>query len=546
MVVWMLKVCAVDAQHTCVQCSAGTYKSLDANSVCDSCGPNKFSAAVGATAITTCSSCWGDSSSPSGSSTSLACLCNAGFTTSSVSSCAPCVVGKYKVSGGNAVCTDCLPNSGTNTTGSTQQTACECKAGFTGVPGGCTPSAAGTYKPALGSAAGSNCTQGSWSAAGSTALLDCKCNAGYIGNDGGQCTQSPAGSYKSGTGTAVAVQCGANSWSPAGSTLATHCKCVAGHSLLASACTACGFGRFKEGTNDGLCQNCPFNTFSTVSVATSQLNCTACRSFSTTNTFEGQDSQDDCKCDAGYYTLNMNTPTATCLKCVTGKFATQGVAACSDCGAGKYASAGSTFAGACLTCVAGKYSMVNQSQCETCPSNSNSPASSGVIQNCTCNAGAWPANNIGANGVACTLCLAGTFKAAPGPQSCTLFTNNVFSSAVGSTSVGTGVGCPVNSACPDGSDAVTDCLWKPGYSGVPPDAITNTTAVGAACAAGKFRTSAALPGDGCTNCAANFWSNVTAKTDSTCFSCGLYSISPAGSAASAACLCSAGFGLKFP
>jgi hypothetical protein len=55
-----------------------------------------------------------------------------------------------------------------------------------------------------------------------------------------------------------------------------------------------------------------------------------------------------------------------------------------------------------------------------------------------------------------------------------------------------------------------------------------------------------LPGDGCTNCAANFWSNVTAKTDSTCFSCGLYSISPAGSAASAACLCSAGFGLKFP
>lgn len=542
----MLGMCAVDAQQQCVQCLPGTYKVSDSNSPCSPSPEGTWLGISGATSVTSATPCRLNSWSQSGSSAAAACICNAGFRERDLGACEACGLGTFKVANASvSSCTNCPANSATVVLGAKLASDCLCNPGYTGVTGSCTESLAGWYKNVSGSTGSVQCPANSFSAAASTSLTSCKCNSGYTGPDGGTCLVSPAGSYKSGSGSAASVKCVDNSDSPAGSTLATDCKCVAGYSgAPPGACTACGLGRYKEGTNNNPCVNCPVNTFSAALVATNALNCTLCRSSSTTVTVTGSDSQDDCKCDAGYYTLDMNLPTATCLKCVSGKFAAQGVAACSDCGPGQYAAAGSTSAGACLTCVAGKYSMVNQSQCETCPGNSNSPASSGVIQNCTCNAGAWPQNNPGQNGVWCALCLAGTYKAAPGPQSCAPFPNNTFSAAVGSTSLGTGSNCPLNSACASGSKLVSDCKWLPGFYGVT-GAITATTDIGAACLAGKFRTAAALPGDACTNCTQNTWSNVTAKTDSDCSSCGTNSISPAGSASSAACLCSAGFGLKF-
>ncbi len=540
----MLKVCAVDAQQQCVVCSAGTYKVDNANSLCSPSPEGYWIGITGATLLAQATICRANSMSFSGSSAAAACICKSGYYEQDLSTCTACALGTYKVANASvSTCSACAANSITVVLGAKLASDCLCNPGYTGVTGSCAQSAAGFYKSAAGSAGSVACPDNSWSAAGSVALTDCKCNSGFTGSDGGPCSSSPAGWYK--VGSAAAVQCVANSWSPAGSTAATACLCLAGYSgAPPGACTACGVGRYKEGTNNNACVNCPANSFSAASVATSALNCTACRSYSTTVSVTGISSPNDCKCDAGYYTLNMNTETATCLQCVAGKFAAQGVAACSNCGAGKFAAAGSTSSGNCVDCTAGKYSNVNQSQCDSCPANSNSPAASAVQTNCTCNAGTWPQNNVGLNGVPCTLCLAGTYKPASGPQICTPFTNNVFSSAVGSTSAGTGIACPGNSACPDASVSVVDCLWLPGYYGLT-GAITSTAAQSAACVAGTFRTTAAQAGDGCTNCPANSWSNVTAKTDSTCFSCGSNSISPSGSASSAACLCSAGFGLKF-
>jgi hypothetical protein len=279
-------------------------------------------------------------------------------------------------------------------------------------------------------------------------------------------------------------------------------------------------------------------TFSGALAATSIANCTQCMAFS--SSLEGSDTADDCKCNAGYWTRNINLPNATCLLCVPGTFAAQGAAACSLCDAGKYAAAsGGTSVSACLTCGEGTYSLVNQSQCQTCPSNSWSPTGSGVIQNCTCNAGFW-AQNTGVNGGSCSPCNPGSWKADRGPQACTACGEGRYSGLVAATSAVNCLVCPANSSSAAGSSAVTQCACAAGYSGI----ITTATDTCAACRPGKFRTTAALPSDPCVNCPQNTYSSATAKTDSLCSSCGDFSSSPEGSNSSAFCVCSAGYGLN--
>ena len=69
--------------------------------------------------------------------------------------------------------------------------------------------------------------------------------------------------------------------------------------------------------------------------------------------------------------------------------------------------------GSCIACESGKYKETTIS-CGDCPGNSDSPAASDAITQCSCNAGYH-----GSNGGSCTACPKDTFKPATGDQSCT-------------------------------------------------------------------------------------------------------------------------------
>eukprot|EP00736_Rhodelphis_marinus_P002965 Rmarinus@m.29473 len=161
-----------------------------------------------------CSACAVDAISPPGSTTSSACLCDAGFAGDGSTSCEVCPSGTWAGTG-SMECTSCAEHA-LSETGSTDATACSCNVGYYGNGGvaceecpagsttsaaggnvldsclcskgftgsahvGCTECAAGTYKNTLGNSSCTACPEGSTSALGSDRLFDCECNTGYFG-----------------------------------------------------------------------------------------------------------------------------------------------------------------------------------------------------------------------------------------------------------------------------------------------------------------------------------------------------------------------------
>ena len=139
-----------------------------------------YSAAVGAIANSTCSTCPTYSNSPAGSAALTACFCNPGSTGNHVLwcgnsctitlTCNLCDAGTYKVETGGAVCTNCL---------------------------------AGEYSPTVGATSDvcQTCPANSYSAQRSTGIDKCKCNVGYTSIDGENCEACAPGTYKSVTTT---------------------------------------------------------------------------------------------------------------------------------------------------------------------------------------------------------------------------------------------------------------------------------------------------------------------------------------------------------
>ena len=74
-----------------------------------------------------------------------------------------------------------------------------------------------------------------------------------------------------------------------------------------------------------------------------------------------------------------------CAACDAGKFKPEtGDGLCQDCSAGYYGNGAARYV-ACATCSAGTYSLVGSASCTACPANSDSPAMSINVTNCTCN-----------------------------------------------------------------------------------------------------------------------------------------------------------------
>ena len=204
-----------------------------------------YSAAVGAIANSTCSTCPTYSNSPAGSAALTACFCNPGSTGNHVLwcgnsctitlTCNLCDAGTYKVETGGAVCTNCLAGEYSPTVGATsnvcqtcptnsnapeasdEHTDCICDAGSTGADGSaCSLCDAGKYKVATGDVSCTNCSEGQYSTvigatfdecqtcpansnapAASDEQTDCICDDGSTGVDGSACVVAgcEAGEY---------------------------------------------------------------------------------------------------------------------------------------------------------------------------------------------------------------------------------------------------------------------------------------------------------------------------------------------------------------
>ena len=174
------------------------FSSWSWSDMCVACGAGKYSAASGATAESTCSTCPADSSSPAGSDAASDCICNAGFTSDGAGACQACVAGTYKAGSGNEACTSCgagtfssavngstlcmdCPRHATSLAGSGYLVDCSCLPGYSGsAEEGCFPCARDTYKFSSGSSSCFSCPSKSHALPGSTS---CECKAGYKRRD---------------------------------------------------------------------------------------------------------------------------------------------------------------------------------------------------------------------------------------------------------------------------------------------------------------------------------------------------------------------------
>ena len=121
-----------------------------------------------------------------------------------------------------------------------------------------------------------------------------------------------------------------------------------------------------------------------------------------------------------------------------------------------------------------------------------------------------------------------------GVQTCALpISINKFSTAIAATSNATCVSCTTNAVSVAGSSDSTMCLCNLGFTG-------SNAASCASCIAGTFKDT--LGSALCTNCPANYYSGLTARTsNATCTPCYAFSISLPGSDAIDDCSCAAGF-----
>jgi len=215
-----------------------------------------------------------------------------------------------------------------------------------------------------------------------------------------------------------------------------------------------GFYSFPVSDDGHKCSMCPVNTFS-ASGSSNITNCTSNKGF-----------------------FGMEGPVA--IPCPFGTYqSTQGASNCLLCAAGKFSSA---------------FAVSSISGCQMCAANSNSPAGSSFVSNCTCDPGYFKKSN-----AECHLCLEGSWckddtqslcpvnqNADSGSSSASNCScNRGFELNVNSEGVGFCEGCKVNAfkrlqgngaciICPEGSQTISqnntskgDCKCVPGFHGPP-------------------------------------------------------------------------------
>jgi len=305
-----------------------------------------------------------------------------------------------------------------------------------------------------------------WSAAQSSCWM---CPAGSFADAmicGGaqRCTACPAGSY-SASGSEVCAACPTGRYSASGSEVCTACAAGSysggsGEACLACSSSFCAVGEYRGACgaeDDGVCGGCTNSrpTHSVYVSAGTPFDVNKC----------------DWECDVGFFQ--------------------DGDVSCGPCtnmpGDASYTSAGVPGIDLCSWTCALDYFSKDSADCVACPSHTGAAQGSNTLADCKCVLGYTAVSD----GVACTACDAGTYKAATGAGEC--------------------VTCPARTSSASGSDELTACKCLAGYNGT-------------------------LSGAACTACMAGMFKNAVGEAE--CQFCPANSESSAGSAL---CYCSAGF-----
>jgi len=229
--------------------------------------------------------------------------------------------------------------------------------------------------------------------------------------------------------------------SPALSDGNSSCACNVGYSgLYAGPCSECVAGTYKFVNGSSACVACVQGTYSGATAQTSKTACVLCPSH--TDSAEGSRLVTNCSCNAGYTGVDG----ADCIECIAGTWkAVNGSSSCILCPWGKY----STETGQFL-----------ESTCRNCPYNMYSSDGSGLLTNCSCNAG-----YTGDDGTDCIECIAGTWKAVNGSSSCMLCPSGKYSNETGQFLESACNDCPTHTYSGDGSSVITNCTCDFGFTG---------------------------------------------------------------------------------
>jgi len=216
--------------------------------------------------------CPSTSTSPAGSLSIDACICDAGYQQNSAAVdeegyCLQCEAGKWSNAGSNS-CSDC-PEFSTSDPSSTQINDCRCNAGYTGNDGGvCTPCAIDTYKESIGNASCTSCqpfssTQG---LEASTNPTSCICDDSYTDTGDGSCDRTCAAGFQSTSNELSCEPCPTGTYKPdIGLNSCTPCPQFSSMSpdiINATSIELCVCQHGYRKTPDGQsCQPCPVGTF---------------------------------------------------------------------------------------------------------------------------------------------------------------------------------------------------------------------------------------------------------------------------------------------
>jgi len=386
---------------SCTACKYGYYKNSEANTMCLACPPGATTSDTASSALTycklcsaskyatedslgvTCIDCTPNSQSVQGSTMSVNCSCNAGFTPSS-NTCSSCTSGKYKTIPGSALCMSCASGKiGFNPAIHSSEAIIlalkninirDSESFF------CINCPVNTYRSSL--TVCTNCTVNSQSVVRTNTITNCLCNSGFgFVSTPKTCIACQAGTYKLLKGNSVCAACELGSFAtgtsslqcqscPANSqqlftdptrTSADNCICIAGYSISAGACTLCPEGSFNPDQGQP-CVLCSSGHYYAVSSApfTTDL-CAVCMQNS--NSVEGSYSINSCVCVLGFMRY-INT----CIECTVGYYC-ENEHSYTICPIFSESAAGSSQVSDCK-CIAGYFLNTTSSMCQICHVNS--------------------------------------------------------------------------------------------------------------------------------------------------------------------------------
>ena len=367
---------ATDPQQ-CVHCKRGSYSAVvgaPSAAVCTKCPAGKYSSILGQIYSYNCTNCSiGTYSENPGAD-----------------DCPKCAAGKYSGAVGAStrhVCNSCALGKASANLGATSASTCQ----------DCKP---GEYAAALGQTVCTKCVAGTYSGAtAATNAITCK-KCGF-------------GTYSTSVGASEASTCVA--------CLPGKYASTDGNSREAH-CILCAAGTYSENPGAAECTKCGQGKYLTTGGASSNTACQDCVKGKYAAT-DGNALESKClNCNPGKFSSQLAASSIDqCGQCEAGKFSPKaGASVCELCSEGKYSTTvGSSMVTDCTECDAGTYNTLqgqdSVTACLSCPDNSISPAGSTAKSACLCNAGFT-----GPSGGSCKICVAGTYKAVLGPESCTL------------------------------------------------------------------------------------------------------------------------------